>query len=148
MSDEQKKPVPEAVKQGSSAGAWIFRLILFGVLAVLLVLAGLDWRAKSQSEETYKAWDAQLEAAEKEEKDVKLTDLAAPKGSPVISKEETSKHTVSSTHTYTWKGMLREYPIAVTVQHVSPSEKEKGESPIVESIRAGDAAIGDEPAGN
>ncbi len=116
-------------KQKQKAGKrstrdWIVRMAIFGTLAVVLVLAVLDYRMKSQASETGVVWRDLLNKSNAQDiprlPEGQLTESLI--GSPDVEKREDPDQNI-----YTWKGPFRKYEITVTF--------EAGGSRVVESIR-------------
>lgn len=102
---------------GNKTRDWIIRIVIFGALGVILVLAVLDYQAKTQATETGAAWRGLLsEANEKHASDLPLEKLKdSMKGSPEIT-ENTGQNV------YTWKGPFRSYAITVNYDSRSPAK--------------------------
>ena len=99
----------EGKPAGNKTRDWIIRIVIFGALGVVLVLALLDYQAKTQATETGEAWRNLLtESNEGGDSELPLDTLKdSMKGSPEVS--ETKGQNV-----YTWKGQFREYAITVS----------------------------------
>ena len=124
---ESKTPKPP-VK--SAARDWIIRGIVFGGLAVLLVLALLDFQAKRAAQDAADAWRAAIRS---KGEDVDLTKsefskIAVP-GSPQVTSAAAGPNPFGARtlETYTWKGTFRSYSVRVLVG--------AGMDPSIESIQ-------------
>jgi hypothetical protein len=93
---------------GNKTRDLIIRIVIFGALGVVLVLAVLDYRIKQQATNTGAAWRELLKEAN--ENDVARLHVEALQegieGSPVLSENQ-------GQNVYTWKGTFREYVIKV-----------------------------------
>jgi hypothetical protein len=97
--------VAESKPAGSKTRDWVIRGVIFGVLAVVLVLAFLDYQKKTQATETGVAWRELLSAAN--EDDLPLEKLEGSiQGSPEVAESK-------GQNVYTWKGQFRSYVITV-----------------------------------
>lgn len=99
---------------GNKSRDWIIRIVIFGVLGVVLILAALDFRAKSQATETSEVWVEMLNDANENKAGVlPIQDLEEGiVGSPEVTKEEAGSN--GTNHVYTWNGIFREYKVTVT----------------------------------
>jgi hypothetical protein len=86
----------------------IIRVVVFGTLAVVLVLAYMDYRVKQQATQTGKAWrDLLTEANANHAADLPVDKLKeSMQGSPEVSEKDHQ-------NVYTWKGSFRSYAIRV-----------------------------------
>lgn len=98
----------EARPQGNKTRDWIVRIVIFSVLGVILIMAILDYQAKTQATETGIAWRKLLtEANEKGASDLPLAKLNdSIKGSPEVTENQ-------GQNVYTWEGQFRSYAITV-----------------------------------
>jgi hypothetical protein len=108
MSDQETAATP-AKKTGKPAVVWTIRIVVFGVLAALLVVAGLDFRAKKQMGETLarigdklETPDSDLTLQQAEELLVGSPDIADAKGTRTTKKK-----------IYTWNGFFRKHELAI-----------------------------------
>lgn len=87
----------------------IIRIVLGLVLAVVAVLALLDYQAKSKASATAEAWMAQIEET------AMLSDLDQYiEGDPAIKTIPGSAKNIEIVQ-YTWAGIIRSYRVDVTV---------------------------------
>jgi hypothetical protein len=104
------------VKTAKSPAVLITRIVVFGALAVLLVLAGLDYRAKNSAQATADAFRKAIDDnPEVEILKSQLTPLI--QGSPAVSAADPSasgsKVVGVTGEAFTWKGILRNYTVYV-----------------------------------
>jgi hypothetical protein len=107
----------EGKPAGNKTRDWIIRSVVFGALGVVLVLAVLDYQAKTQAQDTSDAWDKLLNEANAENaSDVPLEKLKdGMKGSPEVTESQ-------GQNVYTWKGPFRKYVVTVTYDPQTPSK--------------------------
>ena len=106
------------------AWVWILRIAIFGTLAVVMVLAVMDYHLKNQASETGVIWRDLLKKANQQDIP-RLPEAQLAKsliGSPDVVKVESPSQNI-----YTWKGPFRKYQITVNF--------EPGGSRLVEDIR-------------
>lgn len=103
-------------KGGNKTRDWVIRIVIFGVLGVVLILAVLDYRAKQQATETGETWLETFKAdKQKDFPNLTVDELEKDmQGSP--EKDEAEEKNV-----YTWKGIFREY--VITVKHDGGNKK-------------------------
>ena len=122
MSDQETAATP-AKKSGKPAVVWTIRIIVFGVLAALLVVAGLEYRVKKQMGATLAAIGDQLETP-----DSNLTLSQAEElivGSPDIADAKVIGATKKKI--LTWSGPLQQHKLAITY-------RDYGKTTIVDKI--------------
>jgi hypothetical protein len=119
--------VDEKKKGKSSSATLIVRILIFGGLAVLLVLALLDYRMKHSAQGTAAAIQSAMKAKPVTD-DLKLSEVPALiVGSPVIESAPLSESPdAGSRQTMTWKGIFRTYRVNL--------DYTGGDDPIVETI--------------
>jgi hypothetical protein len=118
----------KAARKGSRRD-WIIRGVVFGTLAVFLVLALLDYRAKNSAVKTYETWQATLK--ERNDKGTELFSddlLGLATGSPTVEEKgqlsDGMRHG-QSLRRYVWSGVFRKYPIEVYIDRgLKPSVAE------------------------
>ena len=96
----------------------VIRIVVFGVLAIVLVFALLDYRAKSAASATSVAW---VDAVGKNEEVMLRLDLAQHiVGDPKVESKVVPEGTEE---TYTWPGIFRDYQVIVTLsKSVQPED--------------------------
>ena len=103
-------------KPSTAARDWIIRGVVFGVLAVLLVLALQEFQTKRAATGTAEAWRAAMKA---KPVDAELTKSEFGKvvvqGRPVMvtGPAETNSFAAKTVETYTWSGVFRQYVVKV-----------------------------------
>lgn len=136
MSDTEKRPKKKGsgsgkapAKAGASVRDWIIRGVIFGGLAILLVVALLDFQAKSAATGAAQAWRDALKAKD-EKQDLRKSefDRIPVKGSPAVTtaRAEQNSYAAVSVTTYVWKGTFRTYTVKVFIG--------LGEDPAIEHI--------------
>jgi hypothetical protein len=121
--------------RAKSSSALIVRLVVFGTLAVLLVLAFLDYRAKQAFTKTTEAF---RDAIQQQVKGDVLKSQLKPliQGSPTIAsvdpKSTKELELAASGERYVWKGILRNYTLLLGYG--------PGDDPPVEIVAPADAA--------
>lgn len=117
-------------KPKSATRDWIIRGIVFGGLAVLLVLALLDFQAKTAAQTTADAWHAAMKS-KTEEQDLKKSEFSKipVQGSPQMVSQQAGPNpfAAKTIETYTWSGTFRKYTVKVFVG--------MGADPSIESIQ-------------
>jgi len=126
MAKKSEKP--------KSPATLITRIVVFGALGVLLVLAGLDYRAKKSAQATADAFRKAID--ENTEGEILKSQLKPLiQGSPTVSAADpsaTGSKVVGVTgEAYTWKGILRNYTVYVGYG--------TGDDPSVENINGPDS---------
>ena len=103
-------------KPSTAARDWIIRGVVFGVLAVLLVLALQEFQTKRAATGTAEGWRAAMKA---KPVDAELTKSEFGKvvvqGRPtmVTGPAETNSFAAKTVETYTWSGVFRQYVVKV-----------------------------------
>ena len=103
-------------KPNTVARDWIIRGVVFGVLAVLLVLALQEFQTKRAATGTAEAWRAAMKA---KPVDSELTKSEFSKvvvqGRPAIvpGPAGTNSFAAKTVETYTWSGVFRQYVVKV-----------------------------------
>jgi hypothetical protein len=124
QSKTAKQPPKSAIRD------WIIRGIVFGGLALLLVLALLDFQAKTAAQKTADAWHAALKSKTEEQELTKSEFSKIPvQGSPQMVSEQAgpNQFAAKTLETYTWSGTFRKYTVKVFVG--------MGADPSIESIQ-------------
>jgi len=124
MSDQETAATP-AKKSGKPAVVWTIRIIVFGVLAALLVVAGLEYRVKKQMGATLAAIGDKLETP-----DSNLTLSQAEElivGSPEIADAKVVRGANTKQKILTWSGPLQQHKLAITY-------RDYGKTTIVDTI--------------
>lgn len=120
----------------SSARDWILRAVVFGALAVLLILAFLDFQAKQAATNTADAWRTAMNSKSEEEDFRKSEFSRIPmQGNPQLASNPAGQNAFAAQtiDTYTWSGTFRSYVVKVFVG--------MGVDPAIESIQGpGDAS--------
>ncbi len=109
---------------------WIIRGVVFGGLAVLLVLALLDFQAKQAAQTTSDAWRAAVRAKGEDVELLKSEFGKIPvQGSPqlVSGPAGANPYAARTIDTYTWSGIFRSYSVRVFVG--------AGSDPPIESVQ-------------
>ena len=124
---EEKNAVDETKKGKSSSTTLIVRILIFGGLGVLLVLAILDYRMKHSAQSTADAIQGAMKAKPVTD-DLKMSEVPALiLGSPVIESAPLSESAdAGSRQTMTWNGIFRTYRVNLVYT--------PGDDPIVETI--------------
>jgi hypothetical protein len=128
-SEKRSKESSKKSSTNNAARDWIIRGAVFGVLAILLVLALLDYQTKQAAAATATGWrDAVRSKDEMQELKKSEFKKLAVKGSPTITsfQSETRSIDSNSIDTYSWKGIFRTYNVRVSFG--------LGNDPSVESI--------------
>lgn len=119
------------------------RIVIFGALGVLVVLALIDYRAKTAARNTGNAWREALKgkAFNASLRQSELTPYieGSPRTSrrPLTAAEKAEFRLATEVETYTWTGILRNYKVEVIFG--------LGEDPSVEGINGpGDTVNADE----
>jgi hypothetical protein len=103
-------------KKTSSPAVLVTRIVVFGVLALLLVFAGLDYRAKKSAQATADAFRKAIQDGGDEYVRKSLLKTLI-QGSPVVSsvdpKSTTDMQLSVAVEAYVWKGILRNYAVRV-----------------------------------
>ncbi len=113
----------------SATRDWIIRGVVFGGLAVLLVLALLDFRSKHAAQATSDAWRAAIRANGEDVELLKSEFGKIPvQGSPqlVSNPAGANPYGARTLETYTWSGIFRSYSVRVFVG--------AGANPPIESV--------------
>lgn len=102
--------MPKANKPANSSSTMVVRLVVFGILGVLVVLAILDFRAKGQATATADAIQKRMEG------DVLKSEIQPLiQGSPAVSsidpKAVPELKIATTAEQYLWKGILRNYTV-------------------------------------
>lgn len=121
------KPTPKNQMTG-----WIIRGVVFGALAVLLVLALLDFQAKQAATGMATVWrDAVQKQGETSDLRKSEFDKIPLRGNPSTSsaKAEANSYAAVTVNTYTWKGTFRSYIVKVYVGMGSDPAIEHVEGP-------------------
>ncbi len=114
----------------SSTRDWIIRGVVFGGLAVLLVLTLLDFQTKQAAQTTSDAWRAAVRA---KGEDVELPksefSIIPVQGSPQLASGPAgpNPYAARTLETYTWSGIFRNYSVRVFVG--------AGSDPSIESVQ-------------
>jgi hypothetical protein len=119
MSDQGTAATP-AKKSGNPAVTWTIRIVVFGVLAALLVVAFLQWKVKRDFEATQSALNQKEDGAKGP---LTLDDAeGAMTGSYEASdmKDDKAKGAERVSKLYTWSGPLSAYRLKITY---SPKSK-------------------------
>ena len=110
-----KKSTP---KPSTAVRDWTIRGVVFGVLAVLLVLALQEFQTKRAATGTAEAWRAAMKA---KPVDAELTKSEFSKvvvqGRPtmVSGPAETNSFATKTVETYTWSGVFRQHVVKVYI---------------------------------
>ena len=110
-----KKAEPKP-KPSTAVRDWVIRGVVFGVLAVLLVLALLDFQTKRAATNTAGAWRAAMKA---KPVDSELTKSEFGKvlvqGRPAIASGPAGPNSFAAktVDSYTWSGIFRRYEVKV-----------------------------------
>jgi hypothetical protein len=105
-------------KPNTAVRDWTIRGVVFGALAILLVLALLDFQAKQAAASTADAWRAAMKA---KTVDADFTKSEFGKivvhGRPTIvsGRAGTNQFSARSIDTYTWAGVFRRYEVKVYI---------------------------------
>jgi len=113
--DDEQTSADQPVKDRNT-GRTVARVVIYGALLVLLVLAGLDFRQKRAAESSFKSWDDKFHEILETGKDMRQSDVVSlTQGNPnTISGRPGKEHRFSRSMTkYTWKGVFREYSVTV-----------------------------------
>ena len=105
-------------KPSTAVRDWTIRGVVFGVLAVLLVLALREFQTKQAATGTAAAWRAAMKA---KPVDAELTKSEFGKvvvqGRPtmVAGPAEANSYSAKTVETYTWSGVFRQYVVKVYI---------------------------------
>ena len=114
----------------SATRDWVIRGVVFGGLAVLLVLALLDFQSKKAAQTTSDAWRAAVRAKSEDVELLKSEFGKIPvQGSPqlVSGPAGANPYAARTIETYTWSGIFRSYSVRVYVG--------AGTDPQIESVQ-------------
>ncbi len=117
----------------------VVRVLVFGTLAILLLLAYLDFRAKRAYEQSLEVWRAELRTQQDQRLDLGLSrvrELAV--GDPTEEQLEQSPTLIR--YRYTWSGIFRTYAATLTF--------DPAVDPTLAEISAGNDAGSEEGAGS
>lgn len=123
------QPKTRSSKPDNTIRDWIIRGVVFGILGVLLVLALLEFQAKTAATGIAQSWRDALKAKdEKEDLRKSEFDKIPLKGSPTVTtaKAEQNSYAAVSVNTYVWKGAFRTYTVKVYIG--------LGEDPAIEHV--------------
>jgi hypothetical protein len=118
MSEQESTtPATPSTTSGNSAVRWTVRVIVFGVLAALLVVAILEYRAKKQRGDSLSAIGDKLETPDAELTLKQAEELLV--GSPETADGKTQG--MLKKKIYTWAGPLQQHKIAIIYREVGQS---------------------------
>ena len=114
QSGDSAERSPDPVSAKKSRGSLV-RVVVWGTLAVVVLLGASDMRLKRAAEGTRDAWLKAKADENSRNKDLRQSQLAAHvQGSPTVSTAPTKKHRLAvSVTTYVWDGFFRDYQIDV-----------------------------------
>lgn len=105
-------PQPTEKQSKNDAVKWATRIGVCVIFFVLIVMAAMDYRAKTNATSTTTAWLDILKQSADNDKQLRCSDLPAHVvGSPHI----TGKFTLGEV-VYTWRGIFRNYTTTVTCE--------------------------------
>lgn len=124
---ESPKPAPKA---GNPAVTWTIRIVVFGVLAALLIVAGLQFVAKKKFESSQNAvldkWDNSKGMVLKDAEELM-------EGDPEVS--EGKGDGVFNMKIYTWNGPITDYTLRIkyakangVIQRISGKDEDAEEN--------------------
>jgi len=93
----------------------IIRIAIFAILAVVVPLAAMDYRAKSAATKTANAWLGMVAEGDGLSEDQLEAHVV---GSPEIAKNKDER---DETWDYTWSGIIRDYRVEVLLRGHSES---------------------------
>lgn len=136
MAPEKKSKSKQKPKPNTAARDWIIRGVVFGGLAIMLVLALQEFQTKQAAMGTTDAWLAAMKA-KPVDADLTKSEFSriAVQGRPTIvsGPAETNSFHAKTVETYTWSGVFRRYEAKVYLG--------LGTDPTIEAItRPGDKA--------
>lgn len=128
-SEKRSKESSKKSAPNTQVRDWTIRGAVFGVLAILLVLAWLDYQSKQAAASTATGWREAVRSKD-EMHELKKSEFKklAVNGSPAISSFQSATRSIdaNSVDTYAWKGIFRTYSVKVSFG--------LGDDPPVESI--------------
>jgi hypothetical protein len=128
-SEKRSKDSSKKTAPNTQVRDWIIRGLVFGVLAILLVLALLDYQSKQAAAATATGWREAVRSKD-EMHELKKSEFKklTVQGSPTISSFQSATRSIDadSVDTYSWKGIFRTYSVKVSFG--------MGNDPSVESI--------------
>lgn len=128
-SQKRSKDSPKKSAPNNQVRDWVIRGVVFGVLAILVVLALVDYQSKQAAASTATGWRESMRSKD-ETQELRKSEFRklAVKGSPTITsfQSETRSIDANSVDTYSWKGIFRTYIVKVSFG--------MGADPSVESI--------------
>lgn len=135
--DRSSNRPAKSAASSSGRGALIVRILVFGTLVILLLLAFLDFRAKRAYEESLDVWRAELRTQQSQRLDVELSrvrELAV--GDP--TEEQISQTPTLIRYRFSWPGIFRTYAATLTF--------DPAVDPTLAEISAGNEAGSEETA--
>jgi len=118
MAPEKKSKLKQKPKPNTAARDWIIRGVVFGGLAILLVLALQEFLTKRAATGTVDAWRAAMKA-KAVDADFTKSEFSkiAVQGRPTVvsGPAETNSYSAKTVETYTWSGIFRRYEAKVYI---------------------------------
>ncbi len=118
MAPEKKTKSKQKPKPNTAARDWIIRGVVFGGLAILLVLALQEFQTKQAATGTIDAWRATMKA-KAVDADFTKSEFGkiAVQGRPTIvsGPAGTNPYSAKTVETYTWSGIFRRYEVKVYI---------------------------------
>lgn len=124
MSESQQEtaatPTAPAKKSGNPAVTWAIRIVVFGVLAALLVVAFLQWKVKRDFESTQTALNQKEDDAKAPLTLEQAEEAMAGNYESSEMKNAKGNSEFRASRLYTWSGPLSAYKLKITY---SPKSK-------------------------
>lgn len=123
--DEAQTPDAEETAQAPGTRdpvRFALRIVLYGALLIMLVLAGMDFLTKQAAQKTGRVWADMLQDRDSRNEDLSISALEANmSGEPRVSRDVVGRG--AHTRSYIWSGIFREYEIRVALdKEINPGD--------------------------